>query len=74
MEKKRGKVYASFINLKSALDKVSRPDFWKSMKERGIRKGIVERIKELYETENVIRIEDKYTKTFWTKKGVRRGP
>ena len=39
------------------------------MKKRGIRK----RIKELYEeTEIVIKIEHKYTKTFWTKKGVRQ--
>ena len=74
MEKKRGKVYAFFIDLKSAFDKVSRRDLWKSMKERGIRRGIVERIKELYEeTENVIRIGDKYTKTFWTEEGVRQG-
>ena len=35
------------------------------------KKGIVERIEELYkETEIVIRSEDKYTKTFWTKEGV----
>ena len=44
------------------------------MKERGIRKDIVERIKELYEeTENRIRIGDKYTKTFWMERGVRQG-
>ena len=73
MEKKLGKVYAFFIDLKSAFDKVSRGDLWKSMKETGIRKGIVERIKELYEeTENRLRIGDKYTKTFWTERGVRQ--
>ena len=65
---KRGKVYAIFINLK-----VSRRNLWKSTKERGITKGIVERIKELYEeTENVIRIGDEYSKTFWAKDGVRQ--
>ena len=38
-----------------------------------MRNGIVERIKELYEeVENVIRIGNKYTKTFWTKEGVRQ--
>ena len=69
-----GKVYAFFIDLKSAFDRVSRGDLWKSMKETGIRKGIVERIKELYEeTENRIRIGDKYTKTFWAERGVRQG-
>ena len=60
-----GQVYAFFTDLKSAFDKVSRGDLWKSMKETGIRKGVVERIKELYEeTENRLRIGDKYTKTF----------
>ena len=39
-----------------------------------ISKSIVERIIELYEeTENVIRIGDKYTKNLWTKEGVRQG-
>ena len=44
------------------------------MKERETRKGIVERTKVLYEeTENVIRIGNECTKTFWMKEGVRQG-
>jgi len=74
MGKKLGKVYAFFIDLKLAFDKISRGDFWKSMKERGIRNDIMERIKELYEeTENIIRIGDKYTRTFWTEREVGQG-
>ena len=76
-EKKRRNVYVFLIDLKSAFDKVSRWDLWestKSNKERAIRKRTVERIKELYEeTENVIRIGYKCTKTFWAKEGVRQG-
>ena len=68
-----GKVYAFFIDLKSAFDKVSRGDFWKSMKERGIRKGIVERIKELYEeTENIISTETNTAKLSGRKEALDR--
>ena len=47
MGKKRGKLYVFFIDLKSVFNKVSRLNLWKSMKKRGIRIGIVERLKEL---------------------------
>ena len=71
MEENGGRWYVFFIDLKSAFDKVSRRKT--SMKGRGMRKGIEEQIKQLYdETENVIKMGDKYTKTFWANQEVRQ--
>jgi len=47
--KKRGKVYGFFINLKATFDKVDRKILWKAMEEKGIRRGLIERVKEFYE-------------------------
>jgi len=40
-------VYGCFINLKAAFDKVDRKILWKAMEERGIRRGLIERVKEI---------------------------
>jgi len=57
ISKERGKVYGFFIDLKAAFDKVDRNILWKAMEDRGIRIGLIERIKEIYEqTKNAIRI------------------
>ncbi|XP_053989911.1 uncharacterized protein LOC128882350 [Hylaeus volcanicus] len=53
---KKGKLYALFVDLKAAFDKVNRTKLWKVMEQRGVRKGLIERSKELYEeTSNTIR-------------------
>jgi len=44
------------------------------MEERGIRRGLTERVKEIYEqTKNAVRIYGNITNWFWTRKGVRQG-
>lgn len=41
---KKGKVVALFVKLKSAFDSVNREVLLKTMKQRGIREGLVERV------------------------------
>lgn len=53
------------MDLKSAFDKVDRKTLWEEMERRGIRKGIVERIKEIYEsTKNVVRVNGRVSERF----------
>ncbi|XP_071581724.1 uncharacterized protein [Temnothorax nylanderi] len=49
LRKKGGKVYGFFVDLKAAFDRVDRKVLWEAMEKRGIRKGLIERTKEIYE-------------------------
>lgn len=71
--KKKGKLFAFFMDLKAAFDKVPRELLWKVMEQRGVRRGLIERIKEVYETtRNVVRANGEST-AFWTTSGIRQG-
>jgi len=68
-------MYERFIDLKAAFDKVDRKILWKAMEERSIRRGLIERVKEIYEqTKNAVRVYGNITDWFWTRKGVRISP
>jgi len=42
------------------------------MKERSIRRELIERIKEIYEqTKNAVRVHGNITEWFWMRKGIR---
>lgn len=57
LKKKGGKLIALFVDLKAAFDTVSRKTVVEAMKERGVRKELVERIEEvLRETRSRVRI------------------
>lgn len=57
LKKKGGKLITLFVDLKAAFDTVSRKTVVEAMKERGVRKGLVERIEEvLRETRSRVRI------------------
>jgi len=47
ISKKRGKMYGFFIDLKAAFDKVDRKILWRAMEKRDIRRGLIERVKEI---------------------------
>lgn len=65
IRKKGGKIFGFFMDLKSAFDKVDRKILWEEMERRGIRKGIVERIKKIYEsTKNVVRVNGRVSERF----------
>lgn len=46
---RRGKVYAMFVDLKAAFDIVKRDKLWRRLKNCKIEKGLIKRIKEVYE-------------------------
>jgi len=74
ISKKRGEMYGFFIDLKAAFDKVDKKILWRAMEERDIRRGLIERVKEIYEqTKNAVRIHGNTTNWFGTRKGVRQG-
>jgi len=71
ISKKRGKMYGFFKDLKSAFDKVDRKILWRAMEKKGIRRGLIERVKEIYEqTKNAVRVHGNITNWFGARKGV----
>jgi len=71
---KRGEIYGFFTDLKAAFDKVDRKILWRAMKDRSIRRGLIERVKEIYEqTKNAVRVHGNTKNWFGTRKGVRQG-
>jgi len=74
VRKKGGKMYGFFMDLKAAFDRVDRKRLWKAMEKRGVRRGLTERVKEIYEsTKCAVRSQGKRSEWFWTEKGVRQG-
>lgn len=74
LKRKGGKVFGFFMDLRAAFDRVDRRELWKAMETRGIRTGIVERVKEIYEgTESAVRERNENSNWFWTEKGLRQG-
>jgi len=49
INKKRGKMYKFFIDLKAAFDKIDGKILWRAMEKRDIRRGLIERVNEIYE-------------------------
>lgn len=72
--KRKGKLFACFIDLKAAFDWVDREELMRMMREMGVRENLRRRIGEIYErTGNVIRAEGGESEEFWTTRGVRQG-
>lgn len=43
-------MYGFFMDLRAAFDRVDRNRLWEAMKKRGVRRELIERIKEIYES------------------------
>ena len=72
--KKRGKLYACFVDLKAAFDWVDRGRLAETMRKMGVGGRLRKRIMDIYkETKNVVKVGEKRTKEFWTTRGVRQG-
>lgn len=70
---KRGKVYALFVDLKAAFDRIDREKLWRIMEEKGINNKMIGRVKKMYEnTEVMVRINEGI-QGFRTRKSVRQG-
>ena len=74
LEKKAGKLYALFIDLKAAFDSVDRVKMWECLRAKDINEHLVRRMEEIYEkTLNRVKVGDEKSESFLTKKGVRQG-
>jgi len=72
--KQKKKVWAFFIDLKAAFDRVDRNVLWEMMRKRGVSEGLIDRVMEVYEeTRCVVRIGENISREFWVEKGVRQG-
>lgn len=73
-KRKGGKLYACFIDFKTAFDSVDRKMLVKKLKEIGVRGRMLRIIKEIYkETENEIITGEGISGKFKTSRGVRQG-
>jgi len=67
-------MYGFFMDLKAAFDKVNRKMLWEAMVRRGVRNGLIERVKKIYvSTKNAVRIHEEKSGWFWTEVEVRQG-
>lgn len=63
-----------FVDLKTAFDTIEKEELWRIIEEKGINKGILERIKTIYEETKVsVKIKEENIKEFWTYRNVRQG-
>ena len=63
-----------FVDLKTAFDTVQREKLWRDMEKSRIEKGLIERVKVIYEeTRNVVRVNEEESEEFWTGVGLRQG-
>jgi len=72
--RKKGGMVAMFVDLKAAFDSVDRKVLLNTMREKGIREGLIERVEEvLRETKSRVRIGGELGEGFWTVRGLRQG-
>lgn len=73
LAQKGGKVLVLFVDLKAVFDMIDREVLLESMRERGIREGLVKRMeKMLRETKSRVRVEEETGKAFWMAREVRQ--
>ena len=71
---KDGKMYAAFIDLEKAYDKVWREDMWRTLAMYGVSGRLLRAVKALYENSKArVRVEDELTECFDVRQGVRQG-
>lgn len=72
--RKKGRMVALFIDLKVAFDSVNRRILIETMRERGIREGLIKRVEEvLGETSCRVKVGRVIGERFWTRRGARQG-
>lgn len=74
IEKEKGKMTVTFIDLKAAFDSVNKDELIKTMRVKGVRKGLINRVEEvLRESKSRIRIGTQCGEVFWMARGIRQG-
>ena len=72
--KKHCKLVAMFVDLRAAFDSVDRRVLLRALEKRGVRKGLRERVEEVYrETMIRAKVGEETGEAFWTGKGPRQG-
>ena len=72
--RKNEKLIAVFVDFKATYDSVNRKVLWKGMRERGINKGLIERIREIFVVTSIrVRIREQKGDVFWKGRGLRQG-
>jgi len=68
------KVVALFMDLRTAFDTIDRKVLFQAIEERGIREGLIERVREmLRQTRNRVKVEKvESERSFWMARGVRQ--
>ena len=68
------KMFAAFVDLEKAYDKVWRADLWRALREYGIGGRLLGAIEALYkESKTCVRVEAELTEEFVVKQGLRQG-
>jgi len=63
--KRRGKVVALFVDVRTAFDSVDKGVLAKAMRERGMREGLVERVEEIWrETKSRVVVREELGENF----------
>ncbi len=67
-------MYAAFIDMEKAYDKVWRADLWATLRGYGVRGKLLGSIKALYkESKACVRVEGEVTEEFMVEQGLRQG-
>ena len=72
--KNQGKLAAMFVDLRAAFDSVDRRELLRALEKRGVRKGLRNRVEEVYrETISRVKVGEETGEAFWRGKGARQG-
>ena len=74
MIEKGKKMYAVFVDLEKAYDKVCREELWEALRRYGVSGGLLSVIKSMYQaSEACVRVDGEMSEWFEVKQGVRQG-
>lgn len=72
--RRKAKLIALYVDLRAAFDFLDREIMEKTIRDRGVREGLIERVKEIYEeTKSRVKVGGEIGDEFWTVRGVRQG-
>ena len=70
-EKKKGKLFKFFVDLKAAFDNISREKLWETMENAGIIRKLLDRTHEIYiESRIKIKVDKIVSGEFWAEEAV----
>ncbi|XP_014216449.1 golgin subfamily A member 6-like protein 22 [Copidosoma floridanum] len=73
LSKPKGKIFACFIDLKEAFDRVDRTVLKERLQDMEVSKILISRIMDIYKETSIVKVGDEKSDEFWTERGVRQG-